>query len=133
MYFIWRFNMWFWRFILLCDLIVPVIMFVGGIIMSNHCPNHINGLFGYRTARSMKNMDTWKFAHEYCGRIWRKVSLISFFITILMHLPFYHSNEDTIGVLSLVVMFFQIISLIVPIFLTEKALKRTFNEDGTRR
>ncbi|MDO4554333.1 MAG: SdpI family protein, partial [Lachnospiraceae bacterium] len=28
----------------------------------------MNGLKGYRTSRSMKNMDTWKFAHEYSGR-----------------------------------------------------------------
>ena len=118
--------MWFWWFILICDLLVPIIMFAGGIIMSKHCPKHINGLFGYRTARSMKNMDTWKFAHEYCGKIWRKVGVASFIITVLIHLPFYHSSEDTIGVFSLVVMFLQLIALIVPIFLTEKALKRTF-------
>ena len=128
-----RFNMWFWWFILLCDLLVPVIMFVGGIIMSKNCPNNINVLFGYRTARSMKNMDTWKFAHEYCGKLWKKVSLISFIITVLVHIPFYHSNEDVIGILSVVVMFIQIISLIAPIFLTEKALDKTFNKDGTRR
>ena len=125
--------MWFWWFILLCDLLVPVIMFVGGIIMSKNCPNNINVLFGYRTARSMKNMDTWKFAHEYCGKLWKKVSLISFIITVLVHIPFYHSNEDVIGILSVVVMFIQIISLIAPIFLTEKALDKTFNKDGTRR
>ena len=125
--------MWFWWFILLCDLLVPVIMFIGGIIMIKNCPKHINAFLGYRTTRSMKNTDTWKFAHGYCGRIWRKVGLISFVITILIHLPFYYSNEDTIGVLSLVVIFFQIISLIVPIFSTEKALKRTFNEDGSKR
>lgn len=47
--------------------------------------------------------------------------------------PFYHSSEDTIGILSLVFMFFQICLLIVPILLTEKALKRIFDEDGSRR
>lgn len=125
--------MWFWWFILICDLLVPVIMFVGGIIMSNHCPSQINGIFGYRTARSMKNMDTWKFAHEYCGKLWWKIGLASFVITILLHLPFYHSSEDTMSALSLVVMCLQIVFLVVPIVITEKALKRTFNEDGTER
>ena len=125
--------MWFWWFILLCDLLVPVIMFIGGIIMIKHCPNHINAFIGYRTVGSVKNMDTWKFAHGYCGRIWRKVGLISFVITILVHLPFYYSSDDPIGVLSLVVTFLQIVSLIIPIFVTEKELKRIFNEDGTRK
>lgn len=125
--------MWFWWFILICDLLVPVTMFVGGLIMAKHHPKEINGLLGYRTARSMQNMDTWKFAHNYCGRIWWKVGLITFVITILSHLPFYNSNEDVIGIISLVVMTVQIITLIIPIFITENALKKTFNEDGTRR
>ena len=125
--------MWFWWFILICDLLVPVTMLVGGIIMSKHHPKQINGLFGYRTAHSMQNVDTWKFAHNYCGRVWWKVGLITFVITILSHLPFYNSNEDVIGIVSLVVMTVQIITLIIPVFMTESALKKTFNEDGTRR
>ena len=125
--------MWFWWFILLCDLLVPVIMFAGGIIMSKHCPSHINGLFGYRTARSMKNMDTWKFAHEYCGRLWRKVGFISLVMTVLVHLPFYHSNEDVIGIFSLVIVLIQTIVLIIPIYATEMALKRTFDEEGNKQ
>ena len=125
--------MWFWWFILICDLLVPVTMFVGGIIMTEHHPKQINGLLGYRTARSMQNMDTWKFAHNYCGRVWWKVGRVTFVITILSHLPFYNSNEDVIGIVSLVVMTVQIITLIIPIFITEKALKKTFNEDRTRR
>ena len=125
--------MWFWWFIFLCDLLVPVIMFIGGIIMSRHCPSHINGLLGYRTARSMKNMETWKFAHEYCGIIWRKVGLIALIISVLVHLPFYHSNEDVIGILSLVVVLIQTIVLIIPIYLTEMALKRTFDEEGNKQ
>lgn len=125
--------MWFWWFIFICDLLIPISMFIGGLIMAKHCPQNINRLLGYRTPRSMINMDTWKFAHQYCGKIWWKVGLITFVITVLIHLPFYHSSEDTIGILSLVVMFIQITALIAPIFPTECALKNTFNDDGTRK
>ena len=118
---------------MICDLLVPVIMFVGGIIMSKNHPKQINGLLGYRTARSMQNMDTWRFAHEYCGKLWLKKGLVLLILTVLAHLPFYHSDEDTLGILSLVVMAVQIIVIIIPIFFTEKALKKTFNDDGTRR
>ena len=123
----------FWWIILLCDLLVPTIMLVGGLIMVKHCPKRINGWLGYRTTRSMKNMDTWKFAHEYCGRLWWKVGLLSFILTVLVHLPFYGSNEDTIGTVSLVVVLVQVIVLLVPVFPTESALQKTFNDDGTRR
>ena len=50
-----------------CCLLTPVIMLLAGWMMWKHCPREINGLLGYRTARSMKNQDTWRFAHAYCG------------------------------------------------------------------
>lgn len=65
--------MWFWWFLFCCDLLVPVTMIVSGRIMWKHPPKNINGLMGYRTSRSMKNMDTWLFAHDYCGRLWWKI------------------------------------------------------------
>ena len=49
--------MWFWWFMLICDLIIPVVMVISGRMMWKHCPKHINGMLGYRTTRSMKNMD----------------------------------------------------------------------------
>ena len=125
--------MWFWWFIFICDLLVPTTMLIGGLIMAKHHPKEINSLFGYRTARSMQNMDTWKFAHSYCGRIWWKIGFATLIITVLCHLAFYHSNEDVIGTVSIVAVTAQIIALIVPVFITENALKKTFNEDGTRR
>ena len=33
-------------------------------------PDSINPVFGYRTTMSMKNRDTWEFAHQYCGKLW---------------------------------------------------------------
>ena len=56
--------MWFWWVMLFCDLLIPVTMLIGGRAMWKHCPNSINGLFGYRTHRSMKNMDTWKLCAQ---------------------------------------------------------------------
>ena len=123
--------MWFWWFVLVSDLMVPVIQIIAGWMMWKHCPSGINNVYGYRTKRSKKNMDTWKFAHEHCGRIWWKVGLVMLVLTVLAHLPFYHADEDTIGNLCLIVMAVQMIALIGSIFPTEWALKRTFHEDGT--
>lgn len=125
--------MWVWWFIFACDLLIPIIMLVFGIIMYKHAPKNINYIFGYRTSRSMKNDDTWKFAHEYCGRLWYRLGLIMLIPTVIVHIPFYNSNEDTIGIVATVVMTIQLIVLIISIFPTEKALKKTFNDDGTRK
>ncbi len=125
--------MWFWWFMLICDLLIPVIMIIAGRMMWKHCPKNINVVLGYRTTRSMKNMDTWRFAHDYCGRLWWKIGLIMLIPSVLIHIPFYHSNENMIGIVGIILITIQCIVLIVSIFPTEAALKKTFFDDGTRR
>ena len=78
--------MWLYRFWLLCDLFIPFIMIVVGRMTSKHCPKNINSLIGYRTTRSMKNMDTWKFAHEYCGKLWWKIGCIMIILSALIYI-----------------------------------------------
>lgn len=125
--------MWFWWFVLICDLLIPIMMLGFGLLMCKRTPKNINYIFGYRTTRSMKNQDTWKFAHEYCGNIWWKVGLALLVVTVIAHIPFYNSSEDVLGTVTIIVMTIQIIALIAPIFPTERALKNTFNDDGTRK
>lgn len=125
--------MWFWWFMFIFNMLIPIIMIISGTMMWKHCPNEINYAIGYRTKRSMKNMDTWKFAHDYCERLWVKIGWIMLIPSILIQLPFYHSNEDTIGNVGLILCYIQISILLLSIFPTEAALKRTFFDDGTRR
>ena len=125
--------MWFWWYLLISDILIPLIMVIAGVLMWKRCPKKINGFLGYRTARSMKNMDTWRFAHEYCGRLWFKIGCVSFIPSLLIHIPFYNSDKDAIGALSYVIPAVQLIILILSIFPTEAALKKSFNEDGTRK
>lgn len=126
-------GMWFWWFMLACDLITPVILIIAGRMMWKHCPKMINGIYGYRTGRSMKNMDTWKFAHDHCGRLWWKIGWIMLSPSILVLLPFFHSNKDIIAAVGLILCSIHVIVLIISIFPTEAALKKNFFDDGTRR
>ncbi len=125
--------MWFWWFMFVCDLIIPLVMLIAGRIMWKYCPKDINYIFGYRTTRSMKNIDTWKFAHDYCGRLWWKLGLIMLISSALIHIPFYHSDKNMIGMVATILMTIQIVVLIASIFPTEHALKKTFDDDGMRR
>ncbi len=125
--------MWFWWFILICDILIPAVMIVAGRIMQKRSPQKINSLLGYRTPRSMKNVDTWRFAHEHCGRLWWKTGFITLVLSALIHIPFYHSDDDVIGNVSLILIVIQCVILIASIFPTESALKKTFYDDGTRR
>lgn len=125
--------MWFWWYMFCCDLLVPATMVIGGRIMWKHPPKNINGLVGYRTSRSKKNMDTWIFAQNYCGKLWWKVGWITLVPSILVHIPFYGASNDIIGNVALILLTVQIIILICTIFPTEKALKKSFTNEGIRR
>ncbi len=125
--------MWFWWFIFVCDLLIPILMIIAGNMMWKHAPEKINGIIGYRTACSMKNTDTWKFAQDYCGRLWWKMGWIMFIPSVVIHFPFYQSSENVIGIVAAIVCTIQCLILVFTIFPTERALKRTFTEEGIRR
>lgn len=125
--------MWFWWFMLSSDLLIPILMIFAGRMMWKHMPKNINGMIGYRTGRSMKNMDTWKFAHNYCGKLWYKIGWAIFFPCIILHLPFYRQSTDIIAILGTVLCPIQIVILLVSIFLTEHALKKNFTDEGMKK
>ena len=125
--------MWFWWTMMICDLLIPLAMLVFGWIMRKHTPKRINTVYGYRTAMSMKNEDTWKFAHAYCGRLWCIIGLVLLLPSILIHIPFYSSSEQTVGIVSMIVMTVQLIALVLPVLPTEAALRRTFDQNGIKK
>lgn len=116
-----------------CNLLIPVVVIVTGRIMWKHYPKNINGLVGYRTTRSMKNMDTWKFANEHCGRLWYKMGLFMLAFSVLVSVLLLRTNDNTYSMISLIFVLLQCIILIVSIISTELALKKMFYEDGTRK
>lgn len=125
--------MWFWWFMFVSNLLIPALLIAVGYSMWKHCPGKINAVIGYRTRRSMKNMDTWKFAHEYCGRLWWKIGWGMLLPSVLVQIPAIHSSENIVGTVGGIVCMVQTVALVVSIIPTERALKRTFTEDGKRR
>ena len=125
--------MWFWWFMFVFDLLIPALMIIFGKMMWKHPPKTINGIIGYRTTRSMKNRDTWKYAHDYCGRLWWRIGWGLLLPSVIIHFPFYNRSEDTIGTVGGILCAIQCVCLIIPIFFTEQALKRNFTNEGVRR
>lgn len=97
--------------------------------MWQKCPGKINRVYGYRTKRSMKNMETWKFAHEHCGKLWWKIGWMMLVVTCVVQIPFIHSSEDVIGKLGAVLCSIQLIVLLGSIIPTEVALKKKFFDE----
>ena len=125
--------MGFWVFMVLSDLAIPLIMLLFGKIFSNQAPGEINMAFGYRTSRSMKNRDTWEFAHKYIGKIWYLAGLILLPGSVVPMLFVIGKDEDIVGTLGAILCGIQLAVLIGSIFPTEHALKKTFDKYGRRR
>lgn len=118
---------------LIMNSLVPMIMIGFGSYYATKAPKKINIIFGYRTSRSMKNNDTWKFAHNYIGKLWRKIGWILLVMSIIPMLFVWGKSEDVIRGLGLVVSMIQLAILIGSIIPTELALKRTFDIEGNRK
>ena len=123
----------FWWFMAAVNALVPAVLIGFGKYFMRHAPRDINPIFGYRTARSMQNMDTWNFAHHYCGKVWFLGGLAALPLSLLILLCVRGQSEDTIGILGLCVTAAQIIFLFVSVGLTEVALKKTFDAEGKRK
>lgn len=113
---------------LLLLLMVPIITIITGYLMYRHTPKSINGLVGYRTSRSMINQDTWNFANKYCASLWIKLGIITTVISFLIYILF-----DVNEIVSIVIVLIQTFLLSLSIIPVEKALKKTFDDDGNRR
>ena len=123
----------FYIYMLLTSLLIPVIMLVFGWIFLRQAPKKINVWYGYRSARSMKNEDTWVFAHQHIGRTWMLVGAVLLVISVIPMIAVYGKDDDTVSVVSLVLLFVQMLPMIMSLIPTERALKRTFDENGTRK
>lgn len=125
--------MGFWIFMMAMDLLIPATMIVMGRYFMKTSPKEINYIFGYRTNMSMKNKDTWDFAHKYIGKLWFYLGLLLIPISVIPMLFVIGKGENIVATVGSVVMVVDLIVLIAPIFPTEKALKKTFDKEGNRK
>lgn len=125
--------MGFWIFMLIMDLLIPFTMIGFGRYFMRKAPKEINAVFGYRTSMSVKNKDTWEFAHKYCGKIWYVCGLIMLSISVVFMFLVIGKSEDYVGTVGGIICGVQLIFLIGSIFPTEIALKKNFDKNGKRR
>ena len=89
-------------------------------------PKDINMIYGYRTKRSMKNLDTWKVANSFSAKLLRGLTVI--LVTIQLPLFFICSPPMSLLWTSIA----WVIGLFMVIYRTEQYLKKTFDQEGNR-
>ena len=121
--------MGFWIFMTVSNLILPVLMIVLGKVFIKKPPTQINGFYGYRTRRSMKNQAAWDFSHLYCGKLWRKMGWFMLPVSMIVMIPAFGKSDDIVGAVRGVVVTAECMVMLVSILLTEKALAKQFDEE----
>lgn len=127
-------------------LLIPATMLLFGWLWKKKPPKDVNALYGYRTSMSMKNQETWDFAHQKFGTLWRRTGACLALFTLagfpIGGLLLTHGNFSTlfepqaagaIGWLLLALVGVQLVVLVASIFPVERALKQNFDKDGQRR
>lgn len=82
---------------------------------------------------SMKNQNTWKFAHLYCGKLWFWLGWIIIPLSIIPMYLVHGQDIHTIGMVGVIVCFAQLVPLIGSLIATEVALKKIFDSNGKRK
>ena len=122
-----------WFMMLGFNLLIPAIMLGAGKLFSKDAPKDINWIFGYRTTMSMKNEDTWAFAHKVAGAFWWKWGWVALVITAVGMLLLLGRSVEQVSTAGCILMFLQLIPVLAVIPHTEKALRNTFDKDGNRK
>ena len=125
--------MGFWIFMLVMDLIIPAAMIGCGRFLQKKPPKSINATFGYRTTRSMKSQEAWDFAQTYCGRLWVRLGLALLPLSVIPLLVVLGRDMAVIGNTAIIVAAVQLIPFLGSIIPVERALKRTFDENGAQK
>lgn len=123
----------FWLFMLVMELVIPLMMIGFGNYFKKKAPKQINTVFGYRTSMSMKNRDTWEFAHHYCGKIWYACGWALLLISVLVMVFLLGRSKDCIETVGEILTIIQLVVLVGSIFPTERALRKEFDKNGKRR
>lgn len=113
-------------------LLIPAVMVGFGMVCKKNPPKNINSWYGYRTSRSMASQEAWDFAHQVCGRIWRRWGIAMLPVSVLLLLPVFGRTVAVVGIWTCILVTAQCVVLIATIFPVERALKENFDQFGHR-
>lgn len=82
---------------------------------------------------SMKNKDTWNFAHKYCGKLWLILGLILLPLTFIVMRLVTEQPTHIVAIVGGAVCALQLIIMVCSVIPTEMAIKKIFDSYGFRR
>jgi len=119
--------------ILLLLSILPFMVIIFGRIFMYKAPKRINWAYGYRTDRSMKNEQTWAFAHQTIGKVWFYGGMVLELVIFITIVVFYELEVIFNDTIVTVFMLLPLLFMFITISYTEQRLKKTFDDKGNKK
>ena len=125
----------FWIFMLVMNLLTPLVMIIYGRVFEKKPPKIARSkfAFGYRTVMSMRNEETWEYAHRFFGKLWFRFGIAVGLISIIVLFFFIGKDKDTVGFAGMIICYVQLVAMLLPVIPTELALRRIFDKYGNRK
>ena len=120
---------------LVMNLLTPLVMIIYGRVIEKKPPKIARSkfAFGYRTVMSMRNEETWEYAHRFFGKLWFRFGIAVGLISIIVLFFFIGKDKDTVGFAGMIICYVQLVAMLLPVIPTELALRRRFDKYGNRR
>lgn len=106
--------------------ITSLVMFLLALVFRKYRPKNINGLYGYRTRRSMRSREAWDFAQDYSSALMVKLFagfLMWQILTTVCGVLFLKAYLEAVALISVLALLPLLIIMMVK---TERQLKLKF-------
>ena len=125
----------FWIFMLVMNLLTPLVMIIFGRVFEKKPPKigMSKFAFGYRTIMSMRNAETWEYAHRFFGKLWFRFGIALGVISIIALFFVIGKDKDTVGFAGMIICYVQMAVMLIPVIPTEISLIRNFDKNGKRK
>ena len=119
-----------WYFLFICSLLIPIALILFVYLIWKKTPKEINSIYGYRTKKSTRNIDTWNYANKICGKIMFIMGIIITIPTIIVEVLYYGKELEAVSIVVNIIVGIQLILMLSMIPFVEYSLNKKFDKDG---
>jgi uncharacterized membrane protein len=104
------------------------ILLIAGFLQFRWPPKKINNFYGYRTPRTMRNIDTWREGNHFASKLMMRLGAYHLLGALFLALTPYSEPLVHVGYILLILPL--VIAMMV---ISERHMANVFNKDGSRR
>lgn len=114
-------------FVGFCNLIIPIVMIILGILWKKYYPKDISDSSGYRTEQSMKSKEAWVYSQELFAGLCLIEGIITLLLSVILMIVLVWNNLMEVTDITPLLLLIQFSSFIPIYIIIEVKLKSKFN------